>query len=135
MHLKATLIVDDVRFETRGTTTFVGVHGERVRGIGINETIAFPTLSFVTIVTGLMGIDTLHYRHRLRSLDNAAMETGREVMQEQSRDATYDEHMLLFGNSPMRFPAAGRYELEVEVIAKGQREVFTYPFSVELAAL
>lgn len=129
MFLKAQLICEDVRFELAGTMTLVGIHREIVAGIQMPEGIQFARLVAVTMVGGLTGVREVQHRHALRSV------SGEHVSRElpfaaEAHDPTADEHVFLFGDAPLTFPAAGAYELTLELRAMRQEATYRYGFQV-----
>lgn len=127
MFLKALLICEDARFELSGTVSLVGVFREHLPGL------TFPRLMFVAMVGGLSGISDVQYRFTLRARD-ADLASRDEPFTSDARDASSDEHVFLFGNAPMTFPAPGRYELALDVIAMGKPTTYRYRFQVSPSA-
>jgi hypothetical protein len=135
MFCKAIFVCDDVRFELGGSTTFVGVHGEKlvVQAGRPGDPVRFPQLSFVTIVGGLAGVERIAYRHTLRAVD-AQVEPREEPMRVEAHDPTSDEHSFIFGDAPMELPGTGVYELATELEVPGPLQAtYRYRFRVEYA--
>jgi len=129
--LKALLLCDDVRFEQAGTVSLVGVHRERVGGIAsAGGGIRFAKLVGVAMVGGLGGIAEVQHRWTMRGLD-AELASRERPFASEPRDPAADEHVFLFGNAPLVVPAAGRYELVLDVIAMGERATYRYGVRVD----
>jgi len=135
MFLKALVICEDARFELAGTLSLVGIFREHVIGAPLPAAggVMFPRLVFVAMVGGLSNIADVQHRFSLRGLD-VDLASRDEPFTSEPRDADADEHIFLFGNAPMVFPAQGRYEVALDVIALGQRATYRYPFQVSAAA-
>ncbi|MCX5747455.1 MAG: hypothetical protein NT062_33745 [Proteobacteria bacterium] len=119
MLLKAALVCDDVRVEIDRALTIVGVRSDEVRGTLLDGgAIAFPRLLFVTIVGGLRGQASVDVRHRM--IGSGARE---RAMRTEVHDPEADDHVFLFGDVPMVFPAAGTYEVVTEIVV-GSEELY-----------
>lgn len=131
MFVKALLLCDDVRFEQAGTMSLVGVHRERVGGIADpGGAIRFAKLFGVAMLGGLTGLTEIQHRWTMRGVDRELASRERPFDTE-PRDPAADEHVFLFGNAPLVVPAAGRYELVLEVIAMGERATYRYGLRIE----
>jgi hypothetical protein len=128
--LKALLMCEDVRFEQAGTLSLVGVYRENVGGIAVADGIRFAKLFGVAMVGGLAGLTEVQHRWSLRGLDVELASRERPYASE-PRDPAADEHVFLFGNAPLVFPAPGRYELVLDVIAMGERATYRYGVRVD----
>jgi hypothetical protein len=132
MFLKAMLVCDDVRVELGGTLTLVGVHNERLiatAGGGDDGPIRVAKLMFVVIVGGLSGMERVGFRQRMREVNE--LELGPGPMAYERHDPRADEHNFVFGDAPMAFPVASRYEVAVDVEAGGQKATYAVRFAVE----
>jgi hypothetical protein len=128
--VKAFLICEDVRFELPGSVSLVGVQREVVHGVASEHgAVWFPRLVGVAMIGGLAGLGEVQHRFTLRGSDGAS--SRERPFASEVRDRTADEHVFLFGNAPMTFPAPGRYELELELVARGERSTYRYAFQVE----
>src|SRR5258708_501191 len=104
MFLKALVICEDARFEVSGTLTLVGIHRENVVGIAVEHGVRFPRLMFVTMIGGLSGVAGVQHGYTVRALDRADVSREQPPTSE-ARDPEADEHVFLFGNAPLTFPA------------------------------
>lgn len=131
MFLKALLVCDDVRFEQAGAMSLVGVHRERLAGIATSTGgVQFAKLYGVAMIGGLSGIIEIQHRWKLRAVDSEIASRDRPYESEE-RDGSADEHVFLFGNTPLVFPQPGRFELVLDVIAMGERTSYSYRMHVD----
>lgn len=128
MFSKAMLICEDVRLETNGTVTLVGVHSERLFAPAGKGPLKVPRLRFVTIVGGLRGAEALRYRHQLRAI--AERERFDLDWSTEKHDPASDEHNFIFGDDAFSFPGDGEFELITDVEAGGQQKSFRYRFEI-----
>lgn len=130
MHLRALLVCEDVRLEVDGTLTLIGVYNDRlpVRRTSTDGPLRLEHLTFVLVVGGLTGVDSIgvHQHHGL--VDAAAPEP---VLAFHVHEPTTDEHNFAFGHAPLELPGFGSYEVAITVEARGEQVVFRHRFRVE----
>lgn len=127
MKLKALLLCEDVRFETSGTFSVIGVLGERVLVSGDDGPVVFAKLACLAVLGGLRGVTQIAFRQWVR--DDDTEPTGELAIEPHDPDA--DEHNFLWTRSPMVFPAPGTYEIGIDVETAGRRATYRYPFAIE----
>ena len=110
--VRALILCDDVRFELGGTTTLVGVYGDRIVVAATDGELVIPRLVIYSVVAGLTGATEITWRHTLRQQDR---EFGDVIAHgHEPHDATADEHRFVNIVSPLWLPEAGSYRLAVD---------------------
>lgn len=127
MKLKTLLLCEDVRFETTGTFSIIGVLGEHVTVAGGQGEIVFPKLASLAVLGGLRGVDELAFRQWIRTDDSQPTAD----MRVERHDPETDEHNFLMTQSPMVFPGEGAYEIGIDVEIEGRRATYRYAFTLE----
>ena len=118
MFLRALLPCEELRVAPDGALALIGVRtGDLVATALPDGKLAVERLVFVTIVSGLRGQEWVEVRHAL-----AGGGTRTEsALHAEPHDPASDDHVFLFGDAPMVFPAEGDYEIETEVVLGSDR--------------
>ena len=120
MFLRALLPCEEVRVAPDGALALIGVRtGDLAATVLPDGKLAVERLVFVTIVSGLRGQEWIEVRH---AIAGGGTRTERPLRAE-PHDAASDDHVFVYGDTPMVFPAEGDYEIETEVVLGADRLV------------
>ncbi len=127
------LLCEDARFEIGGMVTLVGVHNERIvvrrpADAADDEPLVLPRLAFVAVIAGLRGVEQIAFRHRLARVGDRPREMA--AMAFEPHDPAADEHNFVVSEAPMLFPEPGRYEVALDLDARGELVTYTYQFEL-----
>jgi hypothetical protein len=128
MHVKATLICEDVRLEVAGTLTLVGVYNEKLVAPQSDGPLHLPRIVFVVVVAGLRGVDRVSYREHIQGVGEQAPPPAEWKLETHHVDA--DEHNFVFGPAALTVPSAGEYELVFDLQARGETIEHRYRFTL-----
>lgn len=129
MNLRALLICEDVRLESDGTLTLVGVHNDRLRSRAPNGPLILEHLSFLVVIGGLTGVERIGFRERVRHVEDGS--PAEQPLKHELHDPRTDEHNFVFGHAPMVFPEYGTYEVIVEVKVAKKTATYRHRFGIE----
>jgi hypothetical protein len=133
LHVRASLICEDVRVELGGRLTAVGILGDVVRVGPGDGPIAIPKLVFLVIVGGLGGTPQIAFRHHL--VGDVAAPADAPPLREERHDPASDEHSFVLVLAPMVFDAPGSHRLVVDVVAGAATLHHEHAFRVERDAV
>lgn len=128
MYRKVVLICEDVRVDSDGSLTLVGVRGEQVLVPPGSGPIALARMACVVVIGGLRGCARVSFRQAVHR-EGEPPEPA-EPMRVEPHEPTADEHNFVLMSSPMVFPEAGRYVLTLEIEAAGETARYDYPFEL-----
>jgi len=118
MFLRALLPCEEVRVAPDGALALIGVRTGDLAATALPDgKLAVPQLVFVTIVSGLRGQEWVEVRH---AIAGGGTRTERALRAE-PHDPASDDHVFLYGDAPMVFPAEGDYEIHTEVVLGADR--------------
>lgn len=132
MWVRALIICDDVRLESGGTVSLIGVFSERIYVPPGDGEIVLPRVAIYTAVAGLTEVNEVSWRQWL-SPDGS--EPGPPIAERRDpHDPRADEHRMVNIMSPLALPGAGRYRVTLEVDTGRERRTVDYHFAIERLA-
>jgi len=126
MLVRSILLCEDLRFETSGQITAVGIFGEVFPVAWVEDRLVQPRLVLMIVVSGLRGQDEVEYQLFIDPDEAAPTHLLRD-----RHDARYDHHILVCVREPMVYAAPGRHVARLRVRVGPGTLTYEYPFEVQ----